>query len=214
MRRLLLPLAAVFLVGCPDIGRMTYRFDLVSGQGTLTLDDIGTDDPASAVTDFANLVNDYLLGSKVQDEHPSWRVGERRLYENGGRLDGIVVFTFDRAADVGLYQHTKKSEYLWCGKDGETVVSTSGEIVPPYPNCVVFHRKDKQFEVTVTTGSGLGGRTSLLPLYLAWNGGAVPVADSPVDGAVGDLVGDAFRSMFGTTPDLPDAPNLDRKSVV
>lgn len=200
MRAVLLSSAMLVLTGCPEIGRMTYRFDLAKGTGSLTLDDIGTDDPASAARDFALLVNEYLLGTKVQEEHPSWRVGERRLYEEGGRLDGIVSFTFDDAAGAGLYQHSRKTDLLWCAGEGETVVATSGEVVPLYPSCVFFDRKQKQHEVTVTTGSP--SRTSLLPLYQAWDGKPVPV-DDPAIGAMGEVFGEAFRAALGEP-----APNL------
>ena len=206
MRAVLLSSAVVILAGCPDIGRMTYRFDLANGTGSLTLDDIGTDNPGLAAADFATLVNDYLLGEKVQEEHPTWRVGERRLYEDGGRLDGIVEFTFERPADAGLYQHSRKTDLLWCAGEGETVVSTSGAVVPLYPNCVFFDRKQKQHEVTVTTGEGLGDRTSLLPLYEAWDGKPIAVSDGRMTG-VGEMFGEAFRAALGDPP-AGQGPNL------
>src|SRR5688572_18162827 len=146
-------LAVPLLAGCLEIGKTTYRFDLATLQGTLVLADVRTGTPADAAKDFGELVNSYVLGNKVSEDHPTWNVGERRLYEADGMLSGEVGFTFGRASDVGLYQYDKKSPFLWCAADTETVISTSGEIVGPYPRCVVFDRKTKVFEITVQTGT-------------------------------------------------------------
>lgn len=181
---------APLLAGCLEIGRMTYRFDLATGRGMLVLEDIGTDDPTTADRDFASLVNEYILGSHVQDDHPRWRVGERRIFEAEGRLDGVVTFGFDRPEDAGLYQHDKKSAYLWCAADDETVVSTSGSVVPMYPDCVMFDRKAKVAEVTVTVGKEGGNRTTLLPQFRGWDGqSAVSTPDMALGtvGGLGDL---------------------------
>jgi hypothetical protein len=178
-----LPLAA----GCLEIGKTTYRFDLGANAGTLVLADVRTDTPADAAKDFAELVNSYVLGNKVSEDHPTWNVGERRLYEDAGALSGEVRFTFSRASDVGLYQYDKKSPFLWCAADTETVISTSGEIVGLYPKCVVFDRKTKVFEVTVQTGASTGAGTSLLPQFRTWDGKEVAVAGG--DGGIGDMMG-------------------------
>ncbi|MEQ1505921.1 MAG: hypothetical protein ABMB14_27040 [Myxococcota bacterium] len=193
----------VVLTGCPEIGRMTYRFDVSTGKGTLSLEDIGTDDPDNAARDFASLVNDYVLGTKVQDDHPAWRVGERRLFESAGPLAGVASFSFTRPSDVGLYQFDKKSAYIWCADSSETVVSTSGEVIPPYPNCVAFDRKTRVFEVTVTTASGLGARQSLLPQFQGWDGQAI-ATDEPDLGDMSSLFGDAFRQALGGDPAAGD----------
>jgi hypothetical protein len=179
------------LTACPEIGRMTYRFDLATGRGELLVEDIGTDDPAKAREDFAQIVNEYILGSKVQDDHPAWRVGARELLPRDGRLDAKVAFEFARPGDVGLYQHDKKSPYFWCAEKEETVVTTSGTIVPQYPNCVAFDRKAKQHEVTVSSG-GTGQRHSLLPQFEAWDGQAVEGSGSDLSD-LGGMFGDAFR---------------------
>jgi hypothetical protein len=216
MRRLGISRAAslswwgVFLLlgGCPEIGRITYRFDLERGAGSLSFEDIGTDDPASSQADFAQIVNEWVLGSKVQDEHPNWRVGERKIFEKDGRLDGLVLFTFETPGDAGLYKHDRKSPYLWCASEGETVISTSGTMVPMYPACVVFDRKARTAEVTVTNATGLGTRTSLVSQFRAWDGQPVPES-SLLDGlnetfkAIGDALSNSGSFDLGSM--LPDA---------
>jgi hypothetical protein len=189
----------VLLGGCPEIGRITYRFDLTRGAGSLSFEDIGTDDPASSEADFAQIVNEWVLGSKVADEHPTWRVGERKIFEKDGRLDGLVLFTFETPEDAGLYKHDRKSPYLWCAGEGETVISTSGTIVPQYPTCVVFDRKAKTAEITVTNGTGLGTRTSLLSQFRVWDGQRLP--DSGNLGGLGEMFGDAMREALEGTGD-------------
>lgn len=191
--------------GCLEIGRMTFRFDLAAGRGTLVLEDIGTDDADDARDDFATLVNEYVLGERVQEEHPGWRVGERRLFENEERLDGVVTFGFDRPADAMLYQHDKKSAWLWCADRSDEVIATSGTIVPMYPACVMFDRKAKTLEVTVTTTGDADehARTSLLPQFQAWDNQPVPASGGTGGasglGPLGDALGDALRQAAGLT---------------
>ncbi|MEZ4237662.1 MAG: hypothetical protein R3F59_16245 [Myxococcota bacterium] len=176
------------LTACPEVGRMTFRFDLATGKGELMVEDIGTDDPTKADEDFAQVVNEYVLGSKVQDDHPSWRVGAREFVPRDGRLDAKVAFDFARPEDVGLYKYDKKSPWFWCGDKDEEVVSTNGTAIPQYPNCVAFDRKLKQLEVTVS-GGGTGKRLSLLPQFEAWDGKPLATAD----GGLGGMFGDAFQ---------------------
>lgn len=190
--------------GCLEIGRMTYRFDLATGRGMLVLEDIGTDDASKALDDFATLVNEYVLGDRVQDEHPGWRVGDRRLFENEGRLDGVVTFGFDDPADAMLYQHDKKSARLWCADRSEEVIATSGTIVPMYPACVMFDRKAKTLEVTVTTSTDASEhtRTSLLPQFQGWDNQPVSTgggSGAPGIGSLGEALGDALRQAAGLT---------------
>jgi hypothetical protein len=187
----------VALGGCLDIARMTYHFDLSAGTGTLELYDIGTDDPNAATKDFGELVNDYVLGTKVMEDHPTWQVGDRHLEERDGVLVGVVQFQFHSAADVGLYQHDKKSMLLWCAKDEETVIATSGTIIPQYPRCVAFDRKSRSLDVTVKTSTALGDARSLLPNFKAWDGNVVPVADDGSNAALGGMFGQAFGQALG-----------------
>ncbi len=181
-------LALPFLAGCLEIGKTTYRFDLATGEGTLVLGDIRTDTPTDAAKDFGELVNSYVLGNKVSEDHPSWNVGDRRLYEDAGTLAGEVKFRFGRPSDVGLYQYDKKSPFLWCAADTETVIRTTGEIVAPYPKCVVFDRKTKVFEITVQTGTPGNDGQSLLPEFKTWDGSEVAsTGDSAMEGMKGLL---------------------------
>lgn len=195
LRAATMVLGCLLMAGCPEIGRVTYRFDLGQGAGSLSFEDIGTDDPSSAQSDFAQIVNEWVLGSKVQDEHPTWRVGERKLFERDGRLDGQVLFTFDSPSDAGLYQHNKKSPYLWCASQGETVISTNGTVVPQYPSCVMFERKTKVAEVTVTSATGLGSRTSLVEQFRSWDGGRLE--DGGGLSGLGEMFGEAMRQALG-----------------
>jgi hypothetical protein len=157
--------------GCPRVARLRYHFDLRTLHGTLIAEGIGSDDQPNA--DFATLVNEYALGDRLQQDHPSWRVGARRLYENEGRLDGVVEFGFSDPLAAGLYQHDKKSAFLWCTPDSDDqIVATSGEVVGPYPFCAMFGRKSKAIDVTIGDDTEA---VSLLPQWRAWDGGPIPV---------------------------------------
>jgi hypothetical protein len=163
------------LAGCPRVGRVTWKLDLTGMRGTILAEDIGTDDPRNAVEDFAALVNQVVLGDALALENPAWRLGERKLFERDGKLNGTVEFGFARPEDADLFQYDKKSALLWCAPLGE-VVATSGAVVPPYPACVMFDRKQRSLSVTVSDD---GPMVSLLPVFRIWSGGPIGVSDVP-----------------------------------
>lgn len=172
MRRTLL-LTWLGCAGCPEIEQITYRFDLRGGRGTLVAGGIGTSEPVAAARDFAALVNEYLLGDRFQSDHPGWTVTDRKLFEQDGRLDGRVEFTFPSPYAAGLYQADKKSGYLWCTGEGTHIVSTNGRQIPLYPQCVIFDRKLDEAVVTVSTIEPDDAFSSLLPAYQRWDGGPI-----------------------------------------
>jgi hypothetical protein len=190
-----LALAPVW-AGCLEVQQTTYRFDLAKRTGTLLLYHIQSDDLGDARQDFGQLVNDYVLGDKVAQEHPTWTVGPRRLFERDGFLCAEATFTFASPAEVGLYQHDKKSAYLWCAASGETIVATSGEVIPQYPNCVAFSRKDKVAEVTVTPAAPSRDSVSLVDAYRTWDGKPITELTNDPFAVFGRLV-DAAASASG-----------------
>ncbi len=163
---LLLPL----LGGCLEISQTYYRFDLKARTGTMESRDIRTDSAANAEADFAQLVNDMVLGSAALDEHPTWLVTDRKLEERDGVVVGTMSFRFAEPSDVGLYQFDKKSAYIWCGKEGERIAATNGEVIPQYPHCVAFSRKEKVLEVAVDQAAGTPSSRSLVSELRAWDG--------------------------------------------
>lgn len=195
MRALLLVLP--LLTGCLEISQTVYRFDLKARTGTMESRDIRTDSPENAQADFAQLVNEMVLGDAALDEHPTWLVTDRRLEERDGVVVGVMDFRFAEASDVGLYQFDKKSAYIWCAKEGERIAATNGVVIPQYPHCVAFSRKEKVFEIAVDQASGTPGSRSLVEELRGWDGERIEgVAAGGLLGALGGL-GDAMGQLMG-----------------
>lgn len=159
------------LGGCLDYERMILKLDLRTGRGTLILEDVGTTDPDDAAEDFADLVNDHVLGDAFLKDNPGWRIEKRELYEHRGHLDARMHFSFDDPGSLGLYKHDRRSPYFWCADGGDLLISTNGTVVPDHPDCVVFERRARHVELVVSTGRS---PTSLLPQFRAWDGQPVP----------------------------------------
>ncbi len=198
MRPLLLVLP--LLGGCLEISQTYYRFDLKARTGTMESRDIRTDSAANADADFAQLVNDMVLGSAALDEHPTWLVTDRKLEERDGVVVGTMSFRFAEPSDVGLYQFDKKSAYIWCGKEGERIAATNGEVIPQYPHCVAFSRKEKVLEVAVDQSAGTPSSRSLISELRAWDGQRIEGVEG--SGFLGGLdalggLGDAMKGLMG-----------------
>jgi len=159
--------ALVPLSGCLDYAGVTLQIDLKAGTAVMIVEGLGTTDRTEELEDFADLVNEQVLGDAIQKDHPEWTVGERSLYVTDGRLDGKVAFTFDDPQSLGLYKHDRKSPWFWCADSGDHITSTNGTIIPNHPDCVVFERKAKVLEVSTRTGHQ---PESLMEAFLAWDG--------------------------------------------
>lgn len=182
MRKLLFVTALLALAtACPKVERKVYTFDLKAKTGGVRFENVFTDSPDTAVGDFLDVVNQVVRGTKLEEDHPGWRIGEKALFENEGRLDGRVAFTFDDARGAGLYQHDKKSPWIWCAsrEEEEVIVTTNGtRLDDVLPGCVAWDRKATQLEVTVRTATLSGGEKSLIDPYRRWAAGEELVAEA------------------------------------
>ncbi len=187
MKRLLFTVGLLALaVGCPKIERKTYTFDVKKGEGTVRFVNIVTDDASKADGDFMEIVSKFVQGTELEEKNPGWRVGSKTLFEESGRLDGLVSFTFDDPAKAGLYKHDKKSPWIWCASrdESETVVATNGErLEPALPGCVAWDRKATSLEVTVKAGEMMGNERTLLPQFKRWEAGeTLQASEDPFSG--------------------------------
>jgi hypothetical protein len=182
---------------CPKVERKVYTFDLKNQTGTLMFENIVTDSPESGDSDFMEIVNKVIRGTKLEEENPGWTIGNKELFDNEGRLDGKMEFTFANASGAGLYKHDKKAPYIWCASrdEEETIVSTNGQRIAELPGCIAWDRKATELTVTVRSATMAGGEKPLIDQFKRWsNGEELKVESNPFGGIDGSNPGavDAF----------------------
>ncbi|MBT3222821.1 MAG: hypothetical protein HN348_27405 [Proteobacteria bacterium] len=168
-RLLLVAALLIASTACLEYEKKVYIFDLKNKTAELRFENIVSDSAEKADSDFMELVNDYVKGTKLETNNPQWRVSSKELLENDGQLNGIVKFSFDSLADAGIYQHDKKSPYIFCVNKGEIVSTNAKSIDHILKGCVALDRKGKTLEVTVKADDVSGDEQSLAPQYALWN---------------------------------------------
>ena len=99
---------ACLACGCLSVERKEYHYQLnadgESGKATVMFVNIFSngDDSATVAKDFAELVNDYIGGVKVDSLYPDVSGIHKRLYESNGKLNGEVSFTFSHLTQAFL----------------------------------------------------------------------------------------------------------------
>jgi hypothetical protein len=187
----LLCVVTLFALGtaCPKVEKKTYRFDMKQRSGTLTFQNIFTDEPEKSDKDFMQLVENVVEGQSVEEDHPGWKISAKTLFDHEGRLDGLVTFEFEDASAAGLFKHDKKSPYIWCAsqEDNEKVSQTNGDQIMELPGCVVWDRKTSEMWVTVDLEEPEEDDKSLLDSWSRWSKGEK--LDAGTDGmpSLGDL---------------------------
>lgn len=210
MRQILFVTALLALAtACPKVERKVYVFDMKARTGVLKFENIVTDSPETQNNDFMEIVNQVIRGTKLEEEHPGWRIGKKELVEAEGRLDGVMEFTFDDARGAGLYQHDKKSGYVWCTSrnEEETIVSTNGtRLDDVLPGCVAWDRKTAVLEVTVRSATMAGGEKPLLDPFRKWSAGEeLELTDAPFGMSESGLEGFGEAFAGGLADGIADA---------
>lgn len=175
----LLLFAMLILNGCLTLELKEYKIEIKSdksGSGYFKFINIlshnysGED---SLDSDFSELINDYLQGSKLEEEMPKLKIKSKKLIEEDGKLSGIVEFEFDHINDIGLYQYNDESPIMYfVNVWNENYVESNGkydsEIMP-----VIFWEKDtKEIELKTTIAGEVDpddpAYISLLDYYKKW----------------------------------------------
>lgn len=205
MRRLIAMSALLALAtGCLKFERTRFSFDFKARTGEVRFVNIMTDKDENVAADWAELVNEFILGTKVDKDHPTWQIVSKKLEPTDSTLDGVISLSFNTPSDVGIFQYDKKSPYLWCAKTDETILSTDGRRTTPIENCVAWDRKAHVAYVEVQSGDTESGR-SLLPEFQAWDGkkvAAVEGVTNPLGSleTMGASLGQALAGAFSGGP--------------
>jgi len=151
-----------------------YKYEFTGkNTGTLTIlyynISSSNDSEGVAHTDFTELIDSYLNGSKPQDEFPGAQVIKKELYEDNGKLCARMVLGFSDLKTARLYQADPKGAYmLHMSSFSESYVSSNGtwggEIMP----VVFWDRKLKTLDVTTTVEKNIDNTLNLLEMYKAW----------------------------------------------
>jgi hypothetical protein len=178
---MLLVLAVVFITGCLSVEKKEYRFKINadgSGEGMIRFVNIVSQDDNSkdvSFKDYAELVTDYLEGTKFEDDFPNMKVISKKLVEESGMLVGEVSFTFSAADSVGFFRYSNKDcaplmYFLKNTNQTETVMETNGKVItgvtePPF---IIWDSGAKECTFKTKLIEDTTGTRNLVGLYHNW----------------------------------------------
>ncbi|NLL28732.1 MAG: hypothetical protein GX259_08035 [Bacteroidales bacterium] len=153
-----LVLISIFVSSCLTVEKKNYKFEFTSSNsGKLTITYINIfsqmDDSVDvSENDYDELINDYIVGTKIEDAYPLAFNVQKRLYEYDGKLNAEVTMEFNTIDAVRLYKFSKKSPIAFNLSqtiDSETFESTNGTLAnADYMNVIFWNPKTKVLEVT------------------------------------------------------------------
>jgi len=178
---LTLALLVLLTAGCLSVEKKEYRFTLKadgSGEGTIRFVNIlSSDDNGKDVSfkDFAELVTDYLDGTKFEDDYPVFHVTGKKLLEEHGQLVGEVNFTFSSFDSAGFLRTAKCDccpvlYFINTDKGQETVTETSGKVhtgVAPSP-FIEWEPKARELTLKTTLMEDTSSARSMISHYRMW----------------------------------------------
>jgi hypothetical protein len=177
---------AVLLSGCLGVEKKEYRFTLNpdgSGSGVIryvnivSIDDNSGTEEAKDVSfkDFAELVSDYLEGTKFDDDHPYLKVTGKKLLEENGVLVGEVAFTFASLDSVGFFRRPQCEccPVLYFNKTetgNETIAETNGRLVEGVASSpfIEWEGGAREFVFKTTVQADLSGTRSMVDYHRTW----------------------------------------------
>lgn len=177
----LLMTLAMLCSGCLVAEKKEYRFTLNpdgSGSGTIKFVNIvSQDDEEKDVSfkDFAELVTDYLEGTKWEGENEHFTVTNKKLFEANGVLVGEVSFTFTDWNAAGFLL-TNKCEccpalYHFEGMNNENYASSNGNFLGADGGglpLIEFASGAKEFQIDTYYLENLDGTHPLTKHYKGW----------------------------------------------
>jgi hypothetical protein len=173
--------AALALSGCIQVEKKEYRFKLKddgTGEGTIRFVNIvSTDDNSKDVSfkDYAELVTDYLEGTKLSDDMPNIHITGKKLLEEDGKLVGEVNFTFGSPDSAGFYRAADCKccpmiYFVKTSNGSETIVESNGKTVEGVAESPFLTWESGTRELTFKTlcMQDTSGARSLVPHYRMW----------------------------------------------
>lgn len=146
-------------------GKLTIRFNNIMSKKDK--EELSKEEEISA--DFAELSEKYIAGTEMEKSFPDAKVVEKKLFEENGKLNGIIVFEFTKIGNVKLYQYDKNSPYQYylSSLSSETFSSTNGVQAPDYLPVVSWDKSLKK--LTLSTKVQDADAETTTSLLANWN---------------------------------------------
>ncbi|MCS6821939.1 MAG: hypothetical protein NZ551_08710 [Microscillaceae bacterium] len=168
-------LLITLLTSCLTAEQKEYIFELNGkGGGNLTIRYIGIlssqqkdDTESPAEKDYQELVENYLNGSRIQEDFPNAKIVSKRLYEENGKLNGEVIISFDKLEQVKVYQYDKNSPYMFnlALFSDEKVQESNGKQGPDFMPTIFWDKKLKKLTLKTKIAEQSESNVSLLKFY-------------------------------------------------
>lgn len=176
MKIILIALLSIILCsGCLTLGYKEYRFKInPDHSGTLTIkfvnikstSDEGVSVDSVRFRDYSELINDFVNGSRMEEDFIRAKVVSKKLFEENGQLCGEVVLTFDSLSQVNIYQYDKNGPYLLLGNVlNEKFADSNGKQGPDYFPAVIWDNKMTALYLKNTVDEKIDSAYELLSLY-------------------------------------------------
>lgn len=164
------------LAGCLSAERKSYKITMTgkqSGTCTITFHNIVSPREEGrdiSFKDFAELVTDYLEGSKLESEMPGCRNVKKRLYEVDGKLNGEITFDFDSLSTIRLFRYDDASPVMmyFGGATQETYLESNGTFGGETMPVAFWPSGTKSLTLTTKLGDIAPDAISLAGQYRAW----------------------------------------------
>ncbi len=179
---LVLCLCCLLSSACLEAERIVYQFDLRTKKGKITFVAIGSDrKPTGKRSGEQQEQEDYRVlmhfsAAKKIRVGRTRKLGlikhsglSKRLYEHRGKLNGELVFRFDKASDIELGSYDSKRPYRFCPPEGTVVAASNGHFRDS-TGCVIWERSAQLLRIEVVPWRRAKGN-SLLARYKSGRAG-------------------------------------------
>jgi hypothetical protein len=124
---------------------------------------------------YAELVTDYLDGTKFEDDMPKIHVTGKKLLEENGQLVAEVNFTFSSLDSAGFLRQAKCDccpvlYFINTDKGQETVSESNGKVITGVASSpfVQWEPKTSEFTLKTTLMEDTAGARSMISHYHQW----------------------------------------------
>jgi len=175
---LLISVSFIFIFNsCLTVEKKQYTFKFTGkNAGTLSIKYINImsivdSAGVTEVTDFEDMITNYLNGRKIEEAYPTAVNIKKNLFEENGKLCAEVTMEFTDLAAARLYQFDKKSPFMFnaASVDGETYLESNGVYGGDFMPVVFWNTKEKTLTVTTSVSQPTDETyVSLLAEYNKW----------------------------------------------
>ena len=179
MKKLLLNIVFCFvsvsLIGCLTFETKEYSYRLKdgnSGSGKIKYINImrSYDSLTTRETEYTELINTYLKGTKPEDEMPGVKNVKKRLFEEDNQLCGEITFDFDDFKTLKFFNYNGKVWTYSLGSNNifggsEQFFSSNGTYGGEFMQVIFWNGDEEKFEFKTVTPKAEKKNEGLLDLW-------------------------------------------------